>query len=47
MNFASDWDTKWTLRIAACVISLFPVTILYVFFNKQIIKGMTEGSLKG
>jgi raffinose/stachyose/melibiose transport system permease protein len=47
MNFASDWDTKWTLRIAACVISLFPVTILYVFFNRQIIKGMTEGSIKG
>ena len=47
MNFASDWDTKWTLRIAACVISLFPVTILYVFFNRQIIKGMTEGSVKG
>jgi raffinose/stachyose/melibiose transport system permease protein len=47
MNFASDWDTKWTLRIAACVISLFPVTILYMFFNRQIIKGMTEGSVKG
>jgi len=47
MNFASDWDTKWTLRIAACVISLFPVTILYVFFNRQIIRGMTEGSVKG
>jgi raffinose/stachyose/melibiose transport system permease protein len=47
MNFANDWDTKWTLRIAACVISLFPVTILYVFFNRQIIKGMTEGSIKG
>jgi raffinose/stachyose/melibiose transport system permease protein len=47
MNFASNYDTKWTQRIAACVVALFPVTILYVFFNKQIIVGMTEGSIKG
>jgi raffinose/stachyose/melibiose transport system permease protein len=47
MNFASSYDVKWTQRISACVISLIPVTLLYTFFNKQIIKGTVEGSLKG
>lgn len=47
MNFASSYDVKWTLRIAACVISLLPVIVLYTFFNKQIVQGTVEGSLKG
>ncbi len=47
MNFSSSYDTKWTQRIAACVVAVFPVLIIYIFFNKQIIQGMTEGSIKG
>jgi raffinose/stachyose/melibiose transport system permease protein len=47
MNFASSYDVKWTLRIAACVISLIPVILLYTFFNKQIVQGAVEGSVKG
>ena len=47
MNFASSYDVKWTLRIAACVISLVPVILLYAFFNKQIVQGAVEGSVKG
>lgn len=47
MNFASSYDIKWTLRMAACVISLIPVTFLYIFFNKQIVQGTIEGSVKG
>jgi raffinose/stachyose/melibiose transport system permease protein len=47
MNFASSYDVKWTLRIAACVISLVPVIVLYSLFNKQIVQGNMEGSVKG
>jgi raffinose/stachyose/melibiose transport system permease protein len=47
MNFASSYDVKWTLRIAACVISLVPVILLYSFFNKQIVQTAVEGSVKG
>jgi raffinose/stachyose/melibiose transport system permease protein len=47
MNFASSYDVKWTLRIAACVTSLIPVILLYSFFNKQIVQSSVEGSVKG
>jgi raffinose/stachyose/melibiose transport system permease protein len=47
MNFASGYDANFTYRIAACVVGLVPVTLLYLAFNRQIIKGMTEGSVKG
>ncbi|MDR1419295.1 MAG: carbohydrate ABC transporter permease [Treponema sp.] len=47
MNFASSYDVKWTLRIAACVISLIPVMLLYGLFNKQIVQSSAEGSVKG
>jgi raffinose/stachyose/melibiose transport system permease protein len=47
MNFASSYDVKWTLRIAACVISLVPVILLYSLFNKQIVQSSVEGSVKG
>jgi raffinose/stachyose/melibiose transport system permease protein len=47
MNFASSYDVKWTLRIAACVTSLVPVILLYGFFNKQIVQSSVEGSVKG
>jgi raffinose/stachyose/melibiose transport system permease protein len=47
MNFASSYDVKWTLRIAACVTSLIPVILLYGFFNRQIVQSSVEGSVKG
>jgi raffinose/stachyose/melibiose transport system permease protein len=47
MNFASSYDVKWTLRIAACVTSLVPVMLLYGCFNKQIVQSAVEGSVKG
>lgn len=47
MNFASSYDVKWTLRIAACVISLIPIILLYGFFNRQIVQSSVEGSVKG
>ncbi|MFP3153992.1 carbohydrate ABC transporter permease [Lachnospiraceae bacterium ZAX-1] len=47
MNFASGYDANFTYRLAACVVGLIPVTLLYIIFNRQIIKGMTEGSVKG
>lgn len=47
MNFTSMYDVEWTQRIAASMVAVMPVAILYTIFNKQIIKGMTDGALKG
>lgn len=47
MNFTSMYDVEWTQRIAASMVAVLPVAILYTIFNKQIIRGMTEGAVKG
>lgn len=39
--------SSWNLMIAGTVISLLPILIVYLFFNKWFIAGMTEGAVKG
>ena len=39
--------TEWTLMSAAVVVVLLPTILLYVFLQKYIIAGVTEGSVKG
>lgn len=46
-RFMSRYGTQWNLLFAAVVLITIPSVILYLFLNKQIIAGMTIGSLKG
>ncbi|CAM3038159.1 carbohydrate ABC transporter permease [Sporolactobacillus spathodeae] len=44
--FFGEYTKQWNLALAGLTISILPIIIFYFFAQKQIIKGMTEGSVK-
>jgi raffinose/stachyose/melibiose transport system permease protein len=46
-NFMSMYLTSWNLLFADVVLISLPPLILFIFFNKKIVAGMTAGSVKG
>ncbi|MEM1504050.1 carbohydrate ABC transporter permease [Domibacillus sp. 8LH] len=45
-NFMSLYSTQWNLLFTNILIISIPPLILFIFFNKQIVAGMTSGSVK-
>jgi raffinose/stachyose/melibiose transport system permease protein len=45
--FRSKYYVEWSNILAAVVITCIPVIILYVFFQRHIVKGITTGAVKG
>jgi len=46
-NFQSQFDTSWNLLFTNILLITIPPLIMYVFFQKQIVEGMTSGAIKG
>lgn len=46
-NFKGMYATSWNLVFADVLLISLPPLILFIFFNKKIIAGMTSGSVKG
>jgi len=44
--FFGQFSSEWHLAMAALTLSIIPVIIFYLFMQKNIIKGVTAGSLK-
>jgi len=44
--FFGQFSSEWHLAMAALTLSILPVIIFYIFMQKNIIKGVTAGSLK-
>lgn len=44
--FFGQYTKQWHLALAGLVIAVLPVIIFYFFMQKQIIKGVAEGSVK-
>lgn len=47
MNLRSTLSTNWTVLLAGLSISVFPMILLFIIFQKQFIRGITSGSVKG
>lgn len=47
MNFSSQYSTNYPMKMAALVLAILPVIIIYVCFNEKIIEGMIAGAVKG
>ena len=47
MNFSSQYSTNYPMKMAALVLAILPVILIYIFFNRKIIEGMIAGALKG
>lgn len=47
LNKTSQYTNAWGTLFAGLTISMVPVIIAYVIFQRRIAKGMTEGAIKG
>lgn len=45
--FYGTYGTQWQLAFAGYVIAMSPIIILYIFMQKNIVKGVAAGALKG
>jgi raffinose/stachyose/melibiose transport system permease protein len=46
-NFMSMYLSSWNLLLADVILISIPPLVLFVFFNKRIVAGMTAGAIKG
>lgn len=42
-----EYNKEWSLILAALVLTAIPVIIIYAFFQRFIMEGITEGAVKG
>lgn len=47
MSFQGTTTTNWTLVVASMVIASFPLVIAFLLLQKQFVRGLTAGSVKG
>ena len=46
-NFKSQFTTQWNLLFTDILLITIPPLIMYIFFNRQIVAGLTSGAVKG
>ncbi len=46
-NFQSQYATSWNLLFTNILLITVPPLIMYIFFNRQIVAGLTAGAIKG
>ncbi len=46
-NFQSQFSTRWNLLFTDVLLITIPPLILFIFFQRQIVSGMTAGAVKG
>lgn len=46
-NFQGQYATAWNLLFMDILLITVPMLIMYIFFNRQIVAGMTSGAIKG
>ncbi len=46
-SFMSQFRSRWNLLFADVIVITIPPLIMYIFFQRQIIAGMTTGAIKG
>ncbi|MCR5486595.1 MAG: carbohydrate ABC transporter permease [Lachnospiraceae bacterium] len=45
-NFMGQYGTKWSYLTAFAIVAIIPVTLIFIFMQKYIISGMTNGAVK-
>ena len=46
-NFQSQFNTQYNLLFTDILLVTIPPLIMFLFFNRQIVAGMTSGAIKG
>ena len=47
MNFVSKYLKKWNLQLPAIVLSALPIVVFYFGMQKHVVKGISDGAIKG
>ncbi|MGL6040222.1 MAG: carbohydrate ABC transporter permease, partial [Deefgea sp.] len=45
-QFIGQYVTDWNAVLASLSLAVIPVLILYTFFSRQLIRGLTSGAVK-
>jgi raffinose/stachyose/melibiose transport system permease protein len=46
-NFQSQYETQYNLLFMNILLITIPPLVMFLFFNRQIVAGMTAGAIKG
>jgi raffinose/stachyose/melibiose transport system permease protein len=46
-NFLGQFESDWNLVFADVILITIPPLVLFIFFNKKIVSGITAGAIKG
>jgi raffinose/stachyose/melibiose transport system permease protein len=46
-SFISQFSSKWNLLFADVIVVTIPPLIMFIFFQRQLVSGLTAGSVKG
>jgi multiple sugar transport system permease protein len=46
-NFVGRWTVSWHYLMAAALLAIIPVIILFMFIEKQLVHGLAGGAVKG
>ena len=46
VSFSGVYSTSWGLVFAAVIMASIPVIVLYIFFNRHFVEGITTGAIK-
>lgn len=46
-NFMGQYGTKWSYLTAFGIVTIIPVTLIFIFMQKYIITGLVSGAVKG
>jgi ABC-type glycerol-3-phosphate transport system permease component len=46
-SFIGEFTTEWNLVMAAAAVATMPLVIIFFFFQKQLMRGLTGGAVKG
>lgn len=46
-NFMGQYGTQWNYLSAFAIVAIIPVVIVFIFMQKYIVSGMTNGAVKG
>ena len=47
LNFQSQFSTQYNLLFMDILLITIPPLVMFMFFNRQIVAGMTAGAVKG
>ena len=45
-NFQSQFNTQWHLLFMDVLLIMVPPLIMFIFFNRKIVAGLTSGAVK-